>query len=53
MNIISRIESIRAREHEATVELIAALVECDLAEAHLEFGIFTIRMPRHRAATRR
>ena len=38
MNIVTRIESIRAREHEATVELIAALIECDRTDAHLEFG---------------
>ena len=42
MNIITRIESIRAREHEATVELIAALVECDRADAHLEFDYSSI-----------
>lgn len=42
MNIITRIESIRAREHEATIELIAALVACDRTGAHLAHGYGSI-----------
>ena len=38
MKIISRIESLRALEHEATVALITALVECDRDQAHITLG---------------
>ena len=38
MKIISRIESLRAREHEATVLLIQALLECDESCAHITLG---------------
>jgi 5-methylcytosine-specific restriction endonuclease McrA len=38
MNIITRIESLRTREHEATVALINALLECDRSEAHIALG---------------
>jgi HNH endonuclease len=38
MNIITRIESLRTREHEATVALITALLECDRSEDHVALG---------------
>jgi 5-methylcytosine-specific restriction endonuclease McrA len=38
MKIITRIESLRACEHEATVSLISALLECDRSQAHVTLG---------------
>ncbi len=44
MHIIARIEKLRHREHDATVDLIEALLECKRSGAHLSAGypsIFT------------
>ena len=38
MRIIEKLESLRRREHDATVELIAALVECYRTKAYLDAG---------------
>ena len=38
MRIIEKLESLRRREHSATVELIAALVECYTSKAYLDAG---------------
>jgi 5-methylcytosine-specific restriction endonuclease McrA len=42
MRIIEKLESLRGREHAATVELIAALVECHTSKAHLDAGYESI-----------
>ena len=42
MQILQRIESIRGREHSATVELIEALVECHHTRAHVDAGYRSI-----------
>ena len=42
MRIIEKLESLRRREHAATVELIAALVECYTSKAYLDAGYESI-----------
>ncbi len=42
MRIIEKLESLRSREHSATVELIAALVECYKTKAYLDAGYESI-----------
>ena len=42
MRIIEKLESLRYREHTATVELIAALVECHTSKAYLDAGYESI-----------
>ena len=42
MRIIEKLESLRRREHSATVELIAALVECYTSKTYLDAGYESI-----------
>ena len=42
MQIIDRLLSLRRREHDATVALIEALVECHRTEAHVDAGYPTV-----------
>jgi len=60
MQILKRLESLRAREHDATVALIEGLVECHRTRAHVDAGyrsVFQLLVERLRysptAASRR
>jgi len=42
MNIITRLKTLRHREHECTVEIIESLVQCNREKAYLEHGCSTL-----------
>ena len=42
MNIVTKLRSLRAREHACTVEIIAALVDCQRERSYLEYGCSSI-----------
>ena len=42
MNIVTKLRSLRTREHACTVEIIAVLVECQRERSYLEYGCSSI-----------
>ena len=42
MNIVTKLRSLRTREHACTVEIIAALVDCQRERSYLEYGCSSI-----------